>query len=135
MGAKFAIGAFGRRSVEQFPCPLDRQLVGSEILRHRCPLLTLLDVGPEPADPDHDSFARVADRDRVDGAGVDICEAFGHHPLEARPVRLSALANVPEIKAREPWQRLLVPAGYAVEVLFHLSGEAIVDQVGKVLLQ
>ncbi len=128
VGAELTV-ALGR--LEQLD-GLDRgQLVGGQVVGDRRPVLAALEVGAVAADAgdDGDTVGVGPDRDRVDGASVDLAQAVLDQLLEARPI------GKPEVEVAQVGDRFLVAAGDEVEIVFHAGGEGVVDQVGEVLLE
>ena len=124
------------RRVEERHGPLDRELVGCEVLGDRGPSLAALEVGPVAPDAGHhrDAVGRHAERDGVDLARVDVAEVLAHHVLEAGVLLQRGLLT--EVEAGEPrCCGLLDAARDLVEVVLHACGERVVDEVGEVVLE
>ena len=118
---------------------VEGEFVGGKVVGDRCGLVVVglvavahLDVRAVPADAGHDRFALVAhaERDGVDHAGVDVGETGRHLLLQAR----LATFTLTEVEAAEPRLGLLGTGGDLVEVVLHLGGEGVVDEVGEVAL-
>ena len=98
-GAELAVAA---RRGQQLLGLLDGQLVGRDVLGHRralrdsSPSGPRSTYGPVPADPQHDV---VADRDRVDLAGVDVAEVLDTSVVQTRAELVAAVA---EVEAAQP---------------------------------
>ena len=125
------------RDREVFDRFVEGEFVGRKVVGDRRRLVVVgrlavahLDVGAVPADAGHDRFAFVAhaERDGVDHAGVDVGETGRHLLLQAR----LATFTLTEVEAAEPRLGLLGTGGDLVEVVLHLGGEGVVDEVGEV---
>ena len=110
------------------------QFVGSEFRRNvyaagrgiRCGIgVDDLEVGTVLADAQRDV---VADGDRVDHARVDLTEVVDD-------LSQAAMLVAAEIEAVEPVETVGFAAGDAVEVVLHLGGEVVFDQVAKELFE
>ena len=118
----------------------ERELVGWDVVGNRgCGDIaglgfivlddTLLDVRAVAADTDDDGLAVFGhtQRNRVDGAGVDVGKARRHLLLKTR---FAALLT--KVKFCKPRHGLFGAACDLVEVVLHPSGEGVVDEVGEV---
>jgi hypothetical protein len=85
--------AIARGLAEQLLGLLDRQLVGRDAFRHVRPHLATLEIGAVAADAQDDV---VADRDRVDSAGVDLAQIRDQLLQPVRAVRIDAEVEAPK---------------------------------------
>ncbi|MPM17748.1 hypothetical protein SDC9_64147 [bioreactor metagenome] len=124
------------RARQQVTGHLDGQLVGRQLVGDVRPLLggDLLHVRAVATDAHHDAGVHVADREGRQRPGVDVAELVDQivqaGVVEVVGARLTAPVEV--VQHLEP---LGLAAGDLVEVLLHLGGEGVVDQLGEVLLQ
>ena len=125
VGAEHAV--VGRRG-EDLLGPLDRHLVGRQVVGDRGPVLPALEVGPVPPDPDHDRLAvaprRPSGIELISRASIsarcDDTVAFRPERVHLGPVaRHGARRVAAEVEAGQPGQRLLGPRRDVVEVVLH----------------
>ena len=127
MGAELP-GLAGRLG-QQFPGEVDGQLVRRQVVRHVSPVaLLVLHVRPVLAHPEHDTGIQVAERERVQLAGVQVAE-FGDQLVQPGGV------VVAEVELAQHLHPVGATAGDLVEELLHPGGEGVVDQVREVFLE
>ena len=128
--------------VGQIMSHFDSQLVRRDGVRQGGTLrvafgIQMLHIFQIRAVPANAHMQAVADVNGVDGSGVDLAK-LGHLLLQAfmRFVGIAgrALAGA-EVEVGQPIPASLLAVSNAIEAVFHLSGERVIDQLGEVRFQ